>query len=288
LGGSESGPPGFSIVREWEKGPNGAIRLVFKVTNNGTDSLEVGGLGIAMPFAWRPGSAAGDLASTFADPAITGKHGYVTVTRLSGKREVLIISTGVDAARCSAGKPGCRTSLEAWDGAAPAPKVAGGAAGALGVGGPAGGVEWLCHTAAYAADWANASKPWLPATSLVLKPGEARDYVLLFSVADGVRSKDAALTAATSRWSTACPATSSGRTWRRPSYSSGHPPRGDQAPERHLRHTGPAVGRAHRRGGGGWLGQRACPAGRGRPAASHAGVLGQERAGHQLPDTAGP
>ena len=196
LGGSESGPPGFSIVREWGKGPNGAIRLVFKVTNNGTDSLEVGGLGIAMPFAWRPGSAAGDLASTFADPAITGEHGYVTVTRLSGKREVLIISTGVDAARCSAGKPGCRTSLEAWDGAAPAPKVAGGAAEELGVGGPAGGVEWLCHTAAYAADWANASKPWLPATSLVLKPSEARDYVLLFSVADDVRSKDAALTAA--------------------------------------------------------------------------------------------
>eukprot|EP01052_Picozoa_sp_SAG31_P001928 SAG31_NODE_65_length_28565_cov_8.402914_9_plen_121_part_00 len=77
--------PQFSILREWEDGPNSTLRLVFKVTNTGPKPLEVGGLGIAMPFAWAAGSDAGDAASTFTDPAITGDHGYVTVTRLSGE-----------------------------------------------------------------------------------------------------------------------------------------------------------------------------------------------------------
>ena len=103
--------PTFSILREWENGPNATLRLVFKVTNTGTETLEVGGLGIAMPFAWAAGSYAGDAASTFADPAITGDHAYDSVTRLSGKGEVLIITTGIDGARCDAQKPGCHTSL---------------------------------------------------------------------------------------------------------------------------------------------------------------------------------
>ena len=106
--------PTFTMVREWERGPNATLRLVVKVTNTGADPLEIGGLGLAMPFAWSAGTAAGDLASTFADPAITGEHGYVSVTRLSGKREVLMITTGRDEAWCQAGKEGwCRTSLEA-------------------------------------------------------------------------------------------------------------------------------------------------------------------------------
>jgi len=177
-------PPPFSILREWEQGPNSTLRLVFKVTNTGKEPLEVGGFGIAMPFAWAAGSDAGDAASTFADPAITGDHGYVTVTRLSGKREVLIITTGVDGARCVANKPGCRTSLEAWDVArAPASDAGAGAAArqraqpvgngnGVAVGGPDNGArEWLCHTKAYAEDWANASKAWLPATSMILPAG---------------------------------------------------------------------------------------------------------------------
>ena len=193
--------PTFTMVREWERGPNATLRLVVKVTNTGADPLEIGGLGLAMPFAWSAGTAAGDLASTFADPAITGEHGYVSVTRLSGKREVLMITTGRDEAWCQAGKEGwCRTSLEAWD--TPA-KVGAGAALAAGgraaaaAGGPDNGAkEWLCHTKAYAADWANASKAWLPPTSITMAPGQAKDYVLLFSVADDLRSKDAALSAA--------------------------------------------------------------------------------------------
>ena len=199
----------FSVLREWERGPQGALRLAFKVTNRGTAPLEIGGVEIAMPFAWAAGSSAGDLASTFCDPAITGQHGFATVTRLSGKREVLMITTGVDAARCKAGKPGCRTSLEAWDvyagnglGAAPlrgpgtGPAAGPATAKKVGSGGVGGVGSWLSHTKAFAAEWANASKPWLPATSLVLGAGEARDYVVLFSVAADVRSKDAALTQA--------------------------------------------------------------------------------------------
>jgi hypothetical protein len=136
--GSASRPP-FNVLREWERGPHDELRLVFKVTNTGQAPIEVGGLGITMPFAWDAGSAAGDLASTFLDPAIIGQHGYATVTRLSGEREVLMITTGVDEARCEAKLPGCRTSLEAWQDRS---TVIG---------------EWLCHTKAYSTDWANAS-----------------------------------------------------------------------------------------------------------------------------------
>ena len=66
-----SAAPPFSVLREWENGPNSTLRLVFKVTNTGAEPLEIGGLGLAMPFAWAAGSDAGDAASTFADPAIT-------------------------------------------------------------------------------------------------------------------------------------------------------------------------------------------------------------------------
>ena len=31
--------------------------------------------------------------------------------------------------------------------------------------------EWLCHTKAYAEDWANASEAWLEPTSMVLSAG---------------------------------------------------------------------------------------------------------------------
>ena len=168
--------PPFSILREWENGPNSTLRLAFKVTNTGAQPLEIGGLGLAMPFAWAAGSDAGDAASTFADPAITGEHGYVTVTRLSGKAEVLMITTGVDAARCDANKSGCRTSLEAWDVAKPSGDgghnmaVASGHRVA-GQGPDNGAREWLCHTKAYAEDWSNASKAWLQPTSMVLSAG---------------------------------------------------------------------------------------------------------------------
>ena len=191
-------PAPFTILREWEQGPNATLRLVFKVTNTGAADLEIGGMGMAMPFAWNAGSPAGDLASTFTDPAITGEHGFATVTRLSGTHEILMITTGVDAAWCAKATPGayCRTSMEAWGQAMPMPKAAG-SASEIGSGAPGGAaLEWFCHTKAYADDWANASKAWLPATSLVLKKGEAKDYVLLFSLASDIRSKDAALAAA--------------------------------------------------------------------------------------------
>ena len=57
-------------------------------------------MGLALPFPWAAGSAAGDKASTFLDPAIN-------VTRLSGKGKVLM-ATPMSSAN------GNRTPLEAW------------------------------------------------------------------------------------------------------------------------------------------------------------------------------
>jgi hypothetical protein len=95
-----------SVVRQWELGAkNQSLVMRFTVTNNGTKPVEIGAFGIPLPFPWQAGSAAGDRASTFVDPAIGGQHGYATVTRLSGKGKVLIIAPADGAVR---------TSLEAW------------------------------------------------------------------------------------------------------------------------------------------------------------------------------
>ena len=105
-----SGATPLWLTRRWERvggGSDGALALRFTVTNRASEAVEIGAFGFALPFPWQAGSAAGDAASTFLDPAIGGEHGYATVTRLSGKREVLMVSPGHD-------RSGQLTSLEAW------------------------------------------------------------------------------------------------------------------------------------------------------------------------------
>ena len=183
----------FILQRRWARGAdNTSLVLTFTVTNNATEAVEIGALGLSLPFPWSAGTAAGDKASTFVDPSIAGQHGFATVTRLSGKKEVLMITAGWTAHAGSAvGVPSkspatakTKTSLEAWQGS----QSQG---------------EWLCHSKAYAnSEWSTSGKQWLEPTSAILQPkgsangADTAEYSLVFSVATTVREKDAALTAA--------------------------------------------------------------------------------------------
>ena len=128
------------------------------------------------------------------DPSITGQHGFVTVTKLSGDGAVLIITSETNG---NAGKPTPRASLEAWRTWSPKPgfkhdDVTGGGLG--------GTPEWMCHTKAFytnsssgGGEWADSGKPWLTPTSATLAPGETAEYALAFSVATNIREKDITL-----------------------------------------------------------------------------------------------
>ena len=194
--------PPFTLRRQWETralpSAAGGAALLLRLTlaNAGASPLTVGALGLPLPFPWSAGSPAGDLASTFVDPSITGQHGFATVTRLSGKHEVLLVtSTAANAAANRGEAP--RASLEAWH---PATEVPNGV-------GLDGTQEWLVHSKAYEASWNNASGPfgaagkqWLEPTAHTLAPagtkGSSLELAFLFSIAADVRSKDAALEAA--------------------------------------------------------------------------------------------
>ena len=225
---AEAGTPAaaklpFELVRTWERGSNGSLVFRFTLTNIASEALEVGGLGAKLPFPWAAGSPAGDASSVFLDPSIGGQHGYASVTRLTGTREVLMLTPGAATAA-----PHARCSLEAWamassigatsvaegvpqtEGSAVHPTPAGdGAVGGGGavVGDSAGGLGggtavWLTHSKAYAqAEWVEGGKPWLEPTSTVLAPagggGASRlEFALAFSIAVDVRGKAAALRAA--------------------------------------------------------------------------------------------
>lgn len=69
-------PLPLKLTRSWAVGhDNKSLVLRFRLANLATEALEVGGLGAALPFEWNAGTAVGDAASTFLDPAINGQHG---------------------------------------------------------------------------------------------------------------------------------------------------------------------------------------------------------------------
>eukprot|EP00729_Bicosta_minor_P004751 gene4751-35113_t len=183
--GSNSKPPpptapplAFTLQRRWERGSdNASLVLRFTIRNNATEPL---------PFPWAAGTDAGDKASTFVDPSITGQHGFATVTRLSGKKEILMITNGWSSSKT-------RTTLEAWRAA----DEFNGGTGLLKT------HAWMCHSKAYAtSEWSTSGKQWIEPSSTILQPkgspggSDTAEYSLVFSIASTVRDKDAALSAA--------------------------------------------------------------------------------------------
>lgn len=149
------------------------IRFWFTLTNNGSEAVEVGAWSTAMMFkdmgVHYPGKVSLDtMAATdsFIDPAISGQHGFVSVTRCTGEGAVLLVV------------PENGTDFQAYPNEFPA--------------------QLMSLSKAYAEnEWINASGPqWLEPTSLILSPGGSHTFAYRLLAADSLRTKDDALAAA--------------------------------------------------------------------------------------------
>jgi hypothetical protein len=101
----------LSLTRHYARAAGGhGLELRFELTNMGNESLEVGAWGLGVVVETMDTQGGGrrtldDLAgnASMVDPAITGQHGYVSVTRMTGGGPVLLLvpegGMGVEAWR---------------------------------------------------------------------------------------------------------------------------------------------------------------------------------------------
>jgi hypothetical protein len=160
----------LAVVREWRRDGRG-LALSFTLTNRASSDVEIGGLGIPLPFDNILTGRSLEVAhakGSFADPSIANDAGYVQVTRLDGTGPALLVL------------PDGRTPLEAWrplnDGMKRAQTFE-------------GMYEWTVASLAYAQnEWKNAGEQWNPPTSLTLAPGESRRIGLRFVPSPSIRA----------------------------------------------------------------------------------------------------
>ncbi len=156
------------VVRRWTV-QGGHLALLFDVTNPGTAPVEIGALGIPMPFnniiTGRSLKEAHAKCS-FTDPYIGEDAGYLRVTQLTGSGPTMVVT------------PVGRTPLEAWplvrEPMRPAQTFE-------------GMMEWTVHSKAYAdAEWKGVEE-WNTPTEAVLAPGETRTYGVQFTPPPSIR-----------------------------------------------------------------------------------------------------
>lgn len=166
------------IVRTWAL-DHGQLILSFTLTNKSSQPVEIGSLGIPMIFdniiTGRTLPQAHATCS-FDDPYIGEDAGYVQVTRLNGHGPVLLVV------------PDGHTPFEAWN------PILSERSGHLEMAHDPtprgitfeGFYEWMVHSAAYQQnEWKNA-RPWNPATSFTLLPGQSRTYALRFLLSGSI------------------------------------------------------------------------------------------------------
>ncbi|WP_216848959.1 DUF5695 domain-containing protein [Pedobacter sp. L105] len=159
----------FEIKRYWEL-INGELVLHFNVKNKSTQPVEIGGFG--MPVIFNNVMIDKTLEQThaqnvFYDPYIGKDAGYLQVTRLTGKGQVLLVV------------PYGKTPFEAYNPLLDDPTPRGITF--------EGFYEWMALSKANAEqDW-KAAEPWNTPTALILKSGESKDYGLKFILADSIR-----------------------------------------------------------------------------------------------------
>jgi hypothetical protein len=157
------------VTRTW-KIDAGRLELLFQVSNPGQGPVEIGALGIPMPFnniiSDRSLKQANETCS-FSDPYIGQDAGYLQVTRLSGQGPALIVA------------PVGRTPFEAYrllrEPMPPNQTFE-------------GTFAWMVHTQAYAEKEWKGVQEWNPPTSETLKPGQSRTYGVEFLVSPAIRS----------------------------------------------------------------------------------------------------
>jgi hypothetical protein len=163
-------PSGFplKVERVWTV-QKGQLQLTFKLTNPGTTPVEIGGLGIPMPFnniITERSLEEAHAKCSFTDPYIGEDAGYLRVTQLNGVGPTMVVT------------PLGKTPLEAWhlvnEPMRPNQVFE-------------GMMEWTVHTKAYAeTEWKGVNQ-WNEPTSAVLKPGESRTYGVQFTLSPSIR-----------------------------------------------------------------------------------------------------
>jgi hypothetical protein len=160
----------LDVIRYWEK-HNENIVLRFEIKNTSTKIVEIGSLGIPLIFNNNHSKKTLDEAheeNVFYDPYIGMDAGYVQVVRLKGSGPVLLVV------------PYDETPFEAWNPLLEDPTRRGITF--------EGFHEWMPLTKAHAEnEWREAS-PWNNPTSLILRPGESKNYGLKFILAHSIRS----------------------------------------------------------------------------------------------------
>lgn len=167
-----SGITDLSIIREWKE-LDGDLAVVYSITNNADDTLELGSLGFPVEFnnifTNRMAQDIEDICS-FQDPYIGLDAGYVQVTRVNGTGPALVVSSLNE------------TKFEAWRFLNEANKSA-----------PLyyqsqvfeGLYEFQVYTTAYAENEWSGVTPWNEPTSRMLAAGETLTVGLRFSLAAG-------------------------------------------------------------------------------------------------------
>lgn len=162
-------------TRSWSV-EKGRLRLVFTLKNPGQTPVEVGALGIPMPFnniITDRSLEEAHAKCSFTDPYIGQDAGYLRVTQLNGVGPTMVVT------------PIGKTPLEAWrlvnEPMRPNQVFE-------------GMMEWTVHTQAYAENEWKGVAQWNAPTSVVLKPGETRSYGVQFTPSPSIRKIEDTLT----------------------------------------------------------------------------------------------
>jgi len=169
-------PTGFParIVRKWVQ-KDGKLSLVFEITNVSDNSLEIGSLGIPVPFNNIISNRSLEEAHarcSFVDPYIGQDAGYLQVTQLTGTGPTMVVV------------PHGKTPLEAYrllnEPMRPNQTFE-------------GTMEWMVHTAAFAEQEWRGVKQWNDPTKATLKPKQTRTYGLSFLPSPSLREVESTL-----------------------------------------------------------------------------------------------
>jgi len=156
------------VIRRWVRNGD-RLALMFDVQNPGPSSVEIGALGIPMPFnniiTGRSLEEAHARCS-FVDPYIGADAGYAQVTGLTGTGPTMVVA------------PVGRTPLEAWrllnEPMRPNQTFE-------------GTMEWTVHSDAYAQNEWKGVEQWNVPTRTVLRPGETWTYGVTFLPSPSIR-----------------------------------------------------------------------------------------------------
>ncbi len=166
----------LKVVRRWTE-VGGQLVLRFEFANKTSHEIELGAVGIPLPFnnilTDRSLKEAHEKCS-FSDPYIGMDAGYVQVTRLKGTGPALVVV------------PDGRTPFEGYQLVPEPMRVAQTFEGTF---------EWLAHTRALAETTWKDVEPWNEPTSEILPPNGKTQFGLKFLVADQIRNIEKTLLA---------------------------------------------------------------------------------------------